>query len=44
MKNILNQFLLAGNKFIPEIHLRQPAFTNSVCGPLTKTQKKFEKI
>ena len=44
MKNILNQFLLAGNKFIPEIHLRQPAFTYSVCGPLTKTQKKFEKI
>ena len=29
MKEIINNFLLAGEKFMPEIHLRQPEFTYS---------------
>ena len=29
LNEIINKFLLAGDKFIPEIHLRQPKFTNS---------------
>ena len=33
---IVNKFLLAGEKLVTEIHLRQPAFTYSVCGPFTK--------
>ena len=27
MNNVINKFLLAGDKFMPEIHLRQPQFT-----------------
>ena len=33
---IVNKFLLAGDKFMPEMHLRQPGFTYSACGPFTK--------
>ena len=36
MNNIINKFLLVGDKFMPEIHLRQPRFTYSACGPFTK--------
>ena len=38
MNEIINNFLLAGNKFMPAIHLRQPRFTYSVCGPFTKNK------
>ena len=44
MNEIVNKFLLAGDKFIPEIHLKQPGFTYSACGPLTKNRKKNSKI
>ena len=40
MINLLNQFLLAGDKFMPQMHLRKPAFTYSLYGPLTKKKKK----
>ena len=33
---MINKFLLAGNKFMPEVHLRQPGFTYSAKGPFTK--------
>ena len=36
MNKIVNKFLLVGGKFIPELHLRQPEFTYSACGPFTK--------
>ena len=36
MNNIINKFLLAGDKFMPEMHLRQPQFVYSACGPFTK--------
>ena len=36
MNEIINKFLLAGNKFMPEMHLKQPRFTYSTCGPFTK--------
>ena len=39
MNEIVNKFLLAGNKFIPEMHLKQPGFTYSACRPLLKTKK-----
>ena len=35
MNEIINKFLLAGDKFIPEMHLKQPRFTYSSCGPFT---------
>ena len=37
-------FLLAGGKFMPEMHLRQPGFTYSACGPFTKTKKIIQKF
>ena len=36
MNKIVNKFLLAGDKFTPEMHLRQPGFKYSACGPFTK--------
>ena len=36
MNKIINKFLLAGDKFMPAMHLRQPQFTYSACGPFTK--------
>ena len=34
MNEIINKFLIAGHKFMPEMHLRQPGFTYSTGGPL----------
>ena len=42
MNKIINKFLLAGDKFIPEMHLRQPGFTYSACGPFTKNKERIE--
>ena len=39
MNHIINKFLLAGDKFMPEMHLRQPQFTYSACAPFTKKNK-----
>ena len=36
MNDIINKFLLVGDTFMPEMHLRQPGFTYSACGPFTK--------
>ena len=33
MNNIINKFLLVGDKFMPEMHLRQAQFVYSACGP-----------
>ena len=42
MNNLINKFLLAGGKFMPEIHLRQPQFTYSVCGPFTRHEERIQ--
>ena len=44
MNNILNKFFLAGDKFMPEMHLRQPAFTCSAYGPFTKSKERIQKF
>ena len=44
MSKIVNKFLLAGDKLMPEMHLRQSGFTYSACGPFTKKQKKNTKV
>ena len=44
MKEIVNKFLLAGDKFAPEMHLRQPRFTYSACGPFTKNKERTKKF
>ena len=43
MNEIVNKFLLAGDTFMPEIHLRQPGCTYSACGPFTKN-KEFKNL
>ena len=40
MNNVINKFLLAGDKFMPEIHLRQPQFVYSACGPFTRHKER----
>ena len=42
MNEIVNKFLLAGDKFMPEMHLRQPQFVYSACGPFTKNKEKIQ--
>ena len=43
MNEIVNKFLLAGDKFMPEMHLKQPGFTYSACGPFTKNKERIQK-
>ena len=44
MNEIINKFLLRGDKFMPEMHLRQPGFTYSACGPFTKNKERINKF
>ena len=39
MNDIINKFLLTEDKFMPEMHLKQPGFTYSACGPFTKNEE-----
>ena len=43
MNEIVNKLLLAGDKFMPEMHLR-PGFTSSACGPFTKNKERIQKF
>ena len=44
MNDIINKFLLVGDKFMPEMHLRQPGFTYSACGLFTKNKERIQKF
>ena len=44
MNEIVNSFLLAGDRFMPEMHLKQSGFTYSACGPFTKNKERIEKF
>ena len=44
MNEIVNKFLLAGDKFMPEMHLKQPGFTYSACGPFTKNKERIQNL
>ena len=43
MNEIVNKFLLARDKSLPEMHLRQPGFTYSANGPFTKNKERIQK-
>ena len=43
MNKIVNKILLAGDTFMPEMHLKQPGFTYSVCGPF-KNKERIQKF
>ena len=40
----MNKFSLARDKVMPEMHIKQPGFTCSACGPFTKNKERFEKF
>ena len=44
MNEIVNKFLLAGDKFMSELHLKQPGFTYSACGPFTRNKEKLKNL
>ena len=44
MNDIINKFLLAGDNFMCEIHLRQPQFAYSASGPFTKNKERIQKF
>ena len=44
MNNIINKFLLAVDKFMREMHLRQPEFVYSACGPFTRHRERIKKF
>ena len=41
---VINKFLLPGDKFMLEMHFKQPGFTYSACGPFTKNKERIEKF
>ena len=44
MDETVNKFLLAGDKFMSEMHLTQTGFTYSACGPFTKNKERIQKF
>ena len=44
MNEIVNKFLLVGDNFVPEIHLKQPGFTCSTCVPFIRNKERIEKF
>ena len=44
MNEIVNTFLLAGDKFMSKMHLKQPGFTYSACGRFTKNKERIQKF
>ena len=43
MNKVINKFFLAGDKFMPEMHLRQPQFVYSACGPFTRHKERIKR-
>ena len=35
---------MAGDKLMPEMHLKQPGFTYGACGPFTKNKQRIQKF
>ena len=44
MNEIVNNFILAGDKFMPEMHLKQPGFTYRICGRFARNKEKIQKF
>ena len=44
MNEIVNKLLLEGDKFMPEMYLRQPGFTYRTCGPFPKTKEEYKNL
>ena len=44
INKIINKYFLAGDKFMPEMHLRQPRFVYSACGPFTRHKERIKEF
>ena len=44
MNKVIKKFLLEGDKFMPEMHLRQPQFVYSACGPFTRHKERIKEF
>ena len=44
INKIVNKFLLSGDKFMLETHLKQPGFTYKTCGPSTKNKERIQNL
>ena len=44
MNKTINISLLTGDTFMMELHLKQPGFIHSACGPFTKRHERFQKF
>ena len=44
MNEIVDKFLLADDKCMPEMYLKQPGFTYSACGSFTKNKERIKKF
>ena len=44
MNDIIDKFFLVGDKFMPEMYLRQTQFTYSACGTFTKNKERIQKF
>ena len=44
MNTIVNKFLLVGDKFMPEMHLKQPGFMYTTSGPFAKNKERIKKV
>ena len=44
MNKVVDKFLKTGDKFMPEMHLIQPGFTYSACGPFTKNKQIIQRF
>ena len=44
MHKIVHKFLLVDDKFMPEMHLRQPGFTYSACGLFSRNKERIKKF
>ena len=43
MNELVNKILLAGDKFMPKMHLKESGFTYSACEPFTKNKERIQK-
>ena len=44
MNKVINKLLLAGDKYMPEMHLRQPQFVYSACGPFNRHKERIKEF
>ena len=44
MNEIVSTLLMPGDKFMADMHLKQPGFTYSACAPFTKNKERIQEF